>query len=152
MSEETKVEETKPEAPVEAVVEPAAEAAQALAAEAVAAEAPASEPKKSVKELKEALLLLVEMANAGIEIAKDGKIGLDDVGTLLKIVPALGPAISGVTEIPSEVSDIDAEEVAELVGAVVAKLAVDDQKARLIIEKSLKTAAAVAELVMAIVK
>lgn len=112
-------------------------------------EAPA---KKSIKELKEVLLLAVDVVNSALMVAKDGKVGLDDLGAVLKLIPMIGPALDGAGEIPAELKDIDDAEAAELVGAVVGRLAIEDEKARLVVEKALKLLQCVLELVLVLKK
>jgi hypothetical protein len=92
------------------------------------------------------------MINAGILVAKDGKLSFEDMTHVLKLIPLVGPAVSDLGEIPGELKDIDADELAELIGVVSGKLALTDDKAKLVVEKALKVLACVGELVVVLVK
>lgn len=105
---------------------------------------------KGTKELKELVDLALTGVEVGVKASADGKVDVQDLGLLLTLVPTVGPAIDGIGEIPGELADLSTEEAAELVAHVMAKLAVDDAKAREVIEKALKAAAAVYALVKAI--
>lgn len=107
--------------------------------------------KKDVHQLKEVVLLSVEVINSAIAVAKDGKIGLDDLPQVLRLIPMVA-GLSGISEIPAEAKDIDADELADLTASIVAKLAVDDAKAKLVIEKSLKLIAVAGDLVLTLTK
>lgn len=106
--------------------------------------------QKGTKELKE----LLDLALTGVEIAvdagKDGHVGVEDLGLLLKLAPVVQPAIEGVGEIPAELADLSTEEAADVVAHVMAKLAIDHAKARLVIEKALKALVANYELIKAV--
>jgi hypothetical protein len=103
-----------------------------------------------VKETKEVIDLGLTIAEIVHEAKKDGKIDLSDAALLMKLVPVAGPGIQGIGQVPAELADLSAEEAAELSAHVMAKLALDDPKARDIVEKALKAAAANWALVQAI--
>ena len=88
--------------------------------------------------------------SVGVSASKDGKIGVEDFGYLMALVPVVGPAIEGIDKVPAELADLDESEAAEVIAHVMGKLAVDDAKAIAIIGKSLKAIAAVYELVKAV--
>ena len=88
--------------------------------------------------LKAVLDLALAGVEAGLDISKDGKIGVEDAAALLKLIPAVGPAVAAFPQVPAEISDLDAQEAADLVAHVMAKLAVDDVKAKEVIVASLK--------------
>lgn len=100
--------------------------------------------------LKNLLNLVLEGISVGVEANKDGKIGWSDLALLGKLVDDVGPAISTLGEIPTELSQLDSADAAELVSHVMLKLMIDDVKARAVIEKSLKLAVAGYDLVKAI--
>jgi cell pole-organizing protein PopZ len=107
--------------------------------------------KEGIKELKEVVALAIGLANAGIKIGKDGKIGLDDVGHLMAVVMLIAPAVDGITKLPAEVLDLSAPEAAEVIAEVAATLAVDDAKAKAVVLAAIKLAASGKDLVSAIV-
>lgn len=107
---------------------------------------------EGTKNLRELIDLTMTCVEIGVESLKDGKVGFEDLSQLMKLVPVVVPAFSDLDQLPKELADLQPEELQELVAHVMAKLAVEDAKARLIVEKSLKTAGAVFELVVAIAK
>ena len=102
------------------------------------------------KELKEVLSLVVGLVNAGIDASKDGKINMADLGDLVKVFPKVKPAFDGIGEVPSEISALTSEDAADLVSHVATSLEIEDEKAKVIIDKSLKAIIAVYELVKVI--
>lgn len=104
-----------------------------------------------IKETKELVSLTVSLANAGIAIAKDGKISLDDISLLWGVLPKFVPALESADKALLEIKDLDGSEGVELIGLVATELAVDNEKAKKIILASLKVATAAVELVEAIV-
>jgi hypothetical protein len=100
--------------------------------------------------LKNTLNLVLEGLSVGLEANKDGKIGWSDLALLGRMVDEIGPAISTMGEIPTELSQLDAAAAAQLVEHVMLKLMIDDAKARAVIEKSLKLVVAGYELVQAV--
>lgn len=110
----------------------------------------ATETQKGTKELTEVVDLMLVMGQIVVEAKKDGKIGMEDVGLMLKLIPSLGPALDGIGEVPAEIKDLSVEEAEALAAHVIANLTVDNEKARLIIEKSLKAAIAIYDLGKAI--
>lgn len=110
-----------------------------------------SEEKKGVKEVLDVVDCGVALVNCGLLVAKDKKISLDDLPHVFAVIPKLVPAIEGVKEIPAELKDIDSAEAAEVVAHVASTLAVESEKAKVVIGASLKTVMAVKELVEAVV-
>lgn len=102
----------------------------------------------------EHLTKLVDLALTGVDVAKkalaDGHVGLEDLGLLIALVPAVGPAIDGIGEVPAELKDLSADEAQALAAHVMAKLVVEDAKARAIVEASLGMVAASLKLAAAI--
>lgn len=109
-----------------------------------------SAAKVGVEHLKAVVDLVLAGVEAGVAVAADGKLDAQDIAKLLPVVIAVPPAIAAIGYLPSEVSDLDEAEAAELVAHVMGKLAVDDAKARLVIGASLKVAVASVALVLAI--
>lgn len=99
---------------------------------------------------------VVDLALAGVDTfvkAKaDGKIDAADLGLLLSLIPAVGPAIDGIGEIPAEIKDLDVAEAQALVAHVMAKLTITDDKAIAVINASLKMLVAGLELAKALQK
>ena len=106
--------------------------------------------KKDIAQLKELVTLIVKGAGLGVEIAKDGKFGFDDVASLVRLVPTVTAAVEGIGQVPAELSDLSAEEVAELASLVAAELAVDSEKAKAIIAASFKVLASLVALLTAV--
>lgn len=84
--------------------------------------------QKSVKETIELLNGIELLAVAGVKIAKDGKVAVDDLPHLITLatnVSTLVDAATGVEQIPAEVKDLSQAEMIEIVSkvyAVVAKI------------------------------
>lgn len=106
--------------------------------------------KYGVKETKEAL----DLGFAGYDFGKvalaDGKLSLADMYAAWKLFPFVAPAVNGIDLVPKEFSELDAQDAAELVAHVVAKLNVDDVKAKAILEKGLLAAKAAYEFYLAV--
>lgn len=90
-----------------------------------------------IKNLKELVSAVAKSVKAGLSIAADGKIALDDLGAIIALAPVVGPAIEGIDQLPAEIKDMNQEELAELLAHISSELVVDNPKAQLIIEKSL---------------
>lgn len=108
------------------------------------------ENKMGIDELKQAVKLILDMIQVGVGVAKDGKVDVSDLGLLMTLIPDFGPAFSGAGTIPAELADMTTEEAEELVAFVMAGLVVPNDHARILVEKSLKVAAATFELIKAI--
>ena len=67
-----------------------------------------------VKDLKEVITFLGALVGLFPLAMADGKIGLDDAGLLMGLVPSVGPAFEGISNVPNEFGDITVEERAEL--------------------------------------
>ena len=103
------------------------------------------------KEVKDVLDLALAVGTVIKQVMADGKVGLDDVSAFLTLIPAIGPAVEKIDQLSAEFKDLTEAEALDLVAHVMAKLAVDDAKARGIIQASLNVAAASVGLVRAIV-
>lgn len=105
---------------------------------------------KGTKELTEVVDLGLTIISVGQAAMKDGKIDVSDLGLLFQLVPAVGPALDGIGDIPAEVTDLSEAEAADLAAHVMLKLSIGDEHAREVVAKSLSAAAAVYALVKAI--
>lgn len=113
-----------------------------------ATEAPAQ--PMGIENLKEVLDLGLTLVEIGKSASADGKIGLDDLPLLLKLPKVVSPALADMDKIPAELKDLSVEEAAELTAHVVSKLAIDNEKAKVIAEKALKAGFAVYDLIRAV--
>ena len=78
---------------------------------------------KSIKETKELLAGLGEVAVAAKKIAKDGKVSADDLTVLMDLAlkaEKLSAAVQGVGEVPAELKDLDEAEVMEIIKEIYA--------------------------------
>lgn len=74
---------------------------------------------KSIKEIKELFAALKVMAQVGGAVAKDGKIGTDDIQHLVSFgvqFQSLINGFSGLAEALAEAKDLDKSEVIEIIG------------------------------------
>lgn len=106
---------------------------------------------QGVQDLIELLNLVCDGVNVAVAVAQPGhKLGLEDAKLLFNLIPDLGPALSGVANVPAEISDLDESEAAQVVSAVMAKLAIGDAHARDVVQKSLLLLSAGAALVQSL--
>lgn len=91
--------------------------------------------KFGIKETKEVLHFLFSLTQASIDAAADGKFGADDVVKLLQSLTALPSAISGITSVGQELTDLDAAEKAELYKMMVDELKVPNELADLVLKQ-----------------
>lgn len=103
-----------------------------------------------IKETKEALALVIGLANVASAAAKDGKIDMNDIALIFPLISKIQPAIDSVGVIPKEIGDLSSEEAAELITMVGAELAIVDEKAKVVISQGLVTIASIAKLVQTI--
>lgn len=108
-----------------------------------------------VKELTDVVDFALDFVVLGQAIAKDKKIDLSDLGSIIGAVPALisdgAQAYDNHEKIPAELSDLSGEEVAAMVAHVMARLSLEEGKAKAVLEAALKAAYANFVLVKAIV-
>lgn len=102
---------------------------------------------KDIKNLKEVVSLVLSGVTAVKSAQADGKIGLEDLALLITLVPSLGPALEGLSDVPAELSDLSAEEVAELAAMVIAAQSVDDAKAKALISGAFKVIGGAVEII-----
>ncbi len=107
---------------------------------------------KGVKELSEVVECCVAMVNCGIIVAKDKKVSLDDLPALMSVIPKVIAAVEGVKEIPAEIHDLSTAEAGEVIAGLAAGLAIENEKAKLVVQASLKTMLAVKELVESVIE
>jgi hypothetical protein len=68
----------------------------------------------SIKETKEILLACFKIAGSVKAANADGKIDINDAALFFSVIPTLGPAFEGISNVPKELKDLSAEEVSEL--------------------------------------
>lgn len=81
--------------------------------------------KHDIKEILELLKAIEVLAVSGAKIAKDGKIGIDDLGVLIGLMrqlPDLQAGFKGVKAIPNELSDLEQQETKLIVEQVFSML------------------------------
>ncbi len=108
-----------------------------------------SSEKRDIKNLKEVVDFGFALEKAGVAIFSGGTIHPDKLGEILGIIPTVGPAFSDIDEVPAELSDLDAEEISELVNHIVSK-GVLPAKAMAVLDKSIRVAVAGWDLVQVI--
>lgn len=106
--------------------------------------------KEGVKELKEVIELVTTCVKIGLDVGKDGKLTPEDIGFFLALVPKIEPAFSAIGKVPAELADLSQEEGLELVTAIGAALSLENDKAKALVEKSLKVAVSVYDLIKTI--
>lgn len=108
-----------------------------------------SEEKKGLKETKEVLDLGFAIGKMIQEGLKDGKLGMEDLGLLMGLIPHVGPAFDNISEVPAELKDIDAEEAKELLEYAGLKIGGIFSEAELVakINAALKLGLSIVELV-----
>jgi hypothetical protein len=67
-----------------------------------------------IKNTQELVKLVVALSSVLKNAQSDGKVDLNDLVLLVGIIPFVGPAIEGISDIPEELKDLDATEIAEL--------------------------------------
>ena len=84
-----------------------------------------SEAKKvyGVKETKEVFNLGFAIVE-GLKKSLDDGFDIKDLGNLIVLFPAIGPAVSGIDQVPLELADLDEKDVAELLAHAAVKLGV----------------------------
>lgn len=103
-----------------------------------------------IKETKEVVVFLAKVGEGVEKALADGKIDLSDALDFTGAVMAIGAAVSGVGEVPSELKDLDASEAAELVNAALAELPHLSGKALGVVKAALAVVVSVSSLVSAL--
>lgn len=100
-----------------------------------------------------------DLAKCGIELGegfavslKDGKMSFSDLTNFFGAVYAAPAAISGISQVPAELKDLDEAEKAELVQFVCDEFSIPQADAEVKIEKGLKLGVAIAEYVASFIK
>jgi hypothetical protein len=101
--------------------------------------------KFGVEETKDAVKFGCKFGLA-ISVCLDG-VDFEDVDEITSALTQLPSALSGMGSIPSEIGDMDTFELQECIDIVRTELKVENQKALLIVEKSLKVLYAIYDLV-----
>lgn len=102
------------------------------------------------EELDEVIDCGLEFANATINALKDGKVTLGDIPAFIPAVVKVPKAISGLENVPAELENLTEEELKGRIELVKNKLNVDDEKAKAIVEASIKFVYSGYQLVKAI--
>ena len=89
---------------------------------------------KDQKELKEALVFMCALANSIGEVAEDGKLNISDATHLVPMLYKLPSAVDGMADIPSEVAEMDSEDIEELAQLVKDELDLPQDKVEMAIE------------------
>ena len=77
--------------------------------------------KYGIEETKDVFDLGFAIVHA-LKLSLADGINIKDIGNLLLIFPAVGPAIAGIGSVPSEIADLDATEAQELLTHAAGKL------------------------------
>lgn len=100
-----------------------------------------------IAETKDAVLFLTKVANASVEALKDdGKITISDVFKFGGAATALFPALAGISQVPKELADLDADEKDELITLVKEELELEEN-IESVVEKALQIAGQIKELI-----
>lgn len=101
----------------------------------------------NINETKDVVVFLTKVANASVEaLQDDGKITISDVFKFGGAATALFPALSGISQVPKELADLDPIEKDELILLVKEELELEaDVEA--VVEKALQIAGQIKELI-----
>ena len=101
-----------------------------------------------IKETSDLIDLTASLGLALKGAKVDGQIDSADFVRLFQVVPFVQPAIAGISEIPTELADLDEDEIAALSNRVVSIVGtLSSAKAERVTGKSLKAGLALLELV-----
>lgn len=73
-----------------------------------------NEVSYDIKNTKEVLVLAFSIGGAFKAANADGKIGYEDIGQLMTVIPSFGSAFEDIAKVPAELKDMSAEEAQEL--------------------------------------
>ena len=90
-----------------------------------------------IAETKDVLTLVLSTIDVIKKANEDGSINMGDIGLLVGLLPKLGPAFSGIDQVPAELKDLSQPEQTELINHVMTHLPYTEPKTRDIVEKSL---------------
>lgn len=101
-----------------------------------------------IQETKELVAFSISLIQTAVEVAKDGKVGLSDIVTLMSALKDAPSALSGVDKIPAELKDLDDVELAELVSYIKLKFDLPNDLIEAQIEVAFDVAAALAKALL----
>jgi hypothetical protein len=87
-----------------------------------------------IKNLKEVVVMAARGANGVIQAKKDGKIDAADIGYLIPLAQAIGPAIEGIDQVIPEMKDLSEAELKELLEAVKTEVPSLAEEAKLMLQ------------------
>jgi hypothetical protein len=106
--------------------------------------------KAGIVQLKDVCVFLALALTCEQKVAADGSVTMGDVSFAMSPLLALPAALSGITEVPSEVMDLDAGEAEELKVAIAANLDLNDDAIEAVVEQILSVALQLAAAALAI--
>lgn len=74
--------------------------------------------KTVIKETSEFLTFVCRLANTVSSVLEDNKVSILELPQLLLLFPQLVPAVNGAKDIPSELADLDEQELIQLTNLV----------------------------------
>ena len=83
-------------------------------------------------------------------VSADGSLGFADVGAVWSVVEKMGPAFSGVKDIPEELKDLSPAECDELIEYVMNELDTPESVTKVVVDKALKAVKAAYEVYLAV--
>jgi hypothetical protein len=75
---------------------------------------------------------------------------MSDVSQIWGVIERVGPAFVGIENVPDELADLDEEDCDELIQFVMGELNVQDDKAHIVVEKSMRALKACYEVYLAV--
>lgn len=78
-----------------------------------------------IKETKEVVVMGLALAKSIADCVKDGNFSSGDIFSLIKVIPKIAPAVKDASQIPSELGDLDAAELDELLKCVSDEIGAD---------------------------
>ena len=101
-----------------------------------------------IQETKEFVAFALTLVQTGIEVAKDGKVGLSDVVALVSAMKDAPAAFIGAEKMPAELKDLDDAELAELMSYIKLKFDLPNDLIEAQIEVAFDVAAALAKALL----
>lgn len=103
-----------------------------------------------VKETKELCVFVARTVNAVDASTADGKITLADTANLIEPLMSAGPALTGVSSVPSELADLTPAEAEEIKQAIASELNLANDKVEAVAEEIVGAALQLAAAVLAV--
>ena len=101
----------------------------------------------NINETKDVVIFLSKVANASVAaLQDDGKITIADAFKFAGAATSLFPALSGISQVPAELADLDPIEKEELIALVKEELELEDNVEQ-VVEKALQIAGQIKELI-----